>query len=106
MSLYDNMIKEEGNLLYTTLAEECSELSQACCKINRKKFFNKELNVEDFENLFEEISDVELNLKLIKMQIAQELDYSDKEIENFISSWGDKKHLKLKKIFGGDDNEP
>ncbi len=106
MSLYDNMIKEEGNLLYTTLAEECSELSQACCKINRKKFFNKELNVEDFENLFEEISDVELNLKLIKIQIAQELDYSEKEIESFVSSWGDKKHLKLKEIFGGDENEP
>ena len=106
MSLYDNMIKEEGNLLYTTLAEECSELSQACCKINRKKFFNKKLNVEDFENLFEEISDVELNLKLIKIQIAQELDYSEKEIESFVSSWGDKKHLKLKEIFGGDENEP
>ena len=40
------------------------------------------------------------------MQIAQELDYSDKEIENFVSSWSDKKHLKLKKIFGGDENEP
>ena len=106
MSLYNNIIKKQGDLLYTTLAEECSELSKACCKINRKKFFNKELNVEDFENLFEEISDVELNLKLIKMQIAQELDYSDKEIESFVSSWGDKKHLKLKEIFGDDDNEP
>ena len=106
MSLYNNIIKKQGDLLYTTLAEECSELSQACCKINRKKFFSKELNVEDFENLFEEISDVELNLKLIKMQIAQELDYSDKEIESFVSSWGDKKHLKLKEIFGDDDNEP
>ena len=38
MSLYNNIIKKQGDLLYTTLAEECSELSQACCKINRKKF--------------------------------------------------------------------
>lgn len=106
MNLYNNMIKKEGDLLYTTLAEECSELSQACCKINRKRFFNKDLKVEDFENLFEEISDVELNLKLIKMQIAKELDYSYKEIDSFISSWKDKKYLKLKEIFGGDNNEP
>lgn len=106
MSLYDNMIEKEGNLLYTTLAEECSELAQACCKINRKKFFNEDLKVKDFDNLFEEISDVEMNLKLIKMQIAKELDYSDREIETFISLWNKKKALKLEKIFGGDIYEP
>ena len=106
MSLYENMIQKEGNLLYTTLAEECSELAQACCKINRKKFFNKDLTIEDFDNLFEEISDVELNLKLIKMQIANELDCSEEQIEDFVYLWNKKKDLKLQCIFGGENNEP
>ena len=47
-----------------------------------------------------------MNLKLIKMQIAKELDYSDREIETFISLWSKKKSLKLEKIFGGDIYEP
>ena len=31
------ILEKQGNLLYTTLAEECSEIIQACSKIVRKK---------------------------------------------------------------------
>ena len=41
--LKNAIVEKQGNLLYTTLAEECTELAQACCKINRQKFYNKNI---------------------------------------------------------------
>ena len=52
--LYKTIVEKQGNLLYTTLSEECAELIQACSKIQRKKFFNKDFS-EDVDNLLEEI---------------------------------------------------
>ena len=48
------ILEKQGNLLYTTLAEECTELAQACCKINRKKFLKQDFS-KILENFFEEI---------------------------------------------------
>ena len=38
--LKDEIIKQQGELLYTTLGEECSEVIQACSKIIRKNDAN------------------------------------------------------------------
>ena len=47
--LSNAILNKQGELLFTTLAEECTELAQACCKINRQKFYKK-----DYINVFGE----------------------------------------------------
>ena len=61
--LYQNILEKQGDLLYTTLSEECAELIQACSKIKRHKYFKEGFEID---NLLEEINDVELNMELIK----------------------------------------
>lgn len=95
--LCNAIIDQQGDLLYTTLAEECSEVIQACSKIIRKKYYNEQF---DISNLLEEIGDLEINLQLIKQQLGREntewnKDFVNKEIKN----WQNKKEEKLSKIF-------
>ena len=92
------ILEKQGNLLYTTLAEECSEIIQACSKIVRKKYYNQDF---DIDNLLEEICDVELNLELIKDQLAREksLNLSRQDIDKKIENWMKIKNEKVSKIF-------
>lgn len=98
--LENAIIEQQGNLLYTTLSEECSEVIQACSKITRKKFYNEEFDVD---NLLEEIGDLEINLYLIKKQLSKEPTLKDKwneeKINQEIENWQQKKFEKLNKIF-------
>lgn len=63
--------------------EELSELSQALCKILTSKFTHD--NSEIFENIFEEIADVEIMLEQCKMIFYKSEDkindYKKKKIE-------------------------
>lgn len=99
-NLCNAIIEQQGNLLYTTLSEECSEVIQACSKITRKKFYNEEF---DIDNLLEEIGDLEINLYLIKKQLSKEPTLKDKwseeKINQEIENWQQKKFEKLNKIF-------
>ena len=98
-SKLDNKILEkQGDLLYTTLSEECAELIQACSKIQRKKYYGEGFKID---NLLEEIYDVELNIRLIKEQLIREpsLNITEEEINNKLKEWEKKKTEKLKKIF-------
>lgn len=105
--LYQNILEKQGDLLYTTLSEECAELIQACSKIQRHKYFK-----EGFEtnNLLEEINDVELNIELIKEQLTREpsLNITREEINEKLMNWKNLKIKKLEKIFlekGEKENE-
>ena len=81
--LSNAILNKQGELLFTTLAEECTELAQACCKINRQKFYKKDyINVLD--NFFEELCDLKINLDLIKQQVMKETGMSSKEYEKNI----------------------
>lgn len=96
--LYQNILEKQGNLLYTTLSEECAELIQACSKIQRKKYYGEGFKID---NLLEEIYDVELNIRLIKEQLIREpsLNITEEEINNKLKEWEKKKTEKLKKVF-------
>ena len=96
--LKDEIIKQQGELLYTTLGEECSEVIQACSKIIRKKFYKEKF---DIDNLLEEICDLEINLELIKEQLSREkcLNLSKEEIDKRIENWHKLKDTKLKNVF-------
>lgn len=98
LNLYNTILEKQGNLLYTTLSEECSELIQACSKIQRKKYFNEDF---DINNLLEEINDVELNILLIKRQLLREptLKITEEEIKQRLKEWKEIKIKKLEKIF-------
>ena len=98
LKLYNTILEKQGNLLYTTLSEECSELIQACSKIQRKKYFNEDF---DISNLLEEINDVELNILLIKRQLLREptLKITEEEIKQRLKEWKEIKIKKLEKIF-------
>lgn len=96
--LSDKIIETQGDLLFTTLSEECCELAQACSKISRCKFYKKDyLNVLD--NFFEELCDLEINLELIKKQVIKDTKMTEKEYNTYINTWKDIKQQKLKKIF-------
>lgn len=98
--LYNTIVEKQGNLLYMTLSEECAELIQACSKIQRKKFFNKDFS-EEIDNLLEEIHDVEMNLFVIKEQLVREpsLNLTREDVENRLQEWHNLKIKKLEKIF-------
>ncbi len=96
--LYNKILEKQGNLLYTTLSEECAELIQACSKIQRKKHYGEGFEID---NLLEEINDVELNIELIKKQLIREpsLNITEDDIDKKLKKWKDLKIQKLKKIF-------
>ena len=96
--LKNAIINQQGELLYTTLSEECAELSQASSKIIRQKFYNKKFDVDNF---LEEICDVEINIELIKEQLTKEelIDISMEEINEKIEKWKEEKIKKITKIF-------
>jgi NTP pyrophosphatase (non-canonical NTP hydrolase) len=96
--LKESIIKQQGDLLYTTLSEECSEVIQACSKIKRKQYYNEDF---DIDNLLEEICDLEINLELIKEQLANEksLNLTRKDIDKKIENWHNKKIEKISNIF-------
>lgn len=96
--LYQNILEKQGNLLYTTLSEECAELIQACSKIQRKKYYGEGFEID---NLLEEINDVELNIELIKKQLTREpsLNITKEDIDKKLKEWKDLKIQKLKKVF-------
>lgn len=96
--LYQNILEKQGNLLYTTLSEECAELIQACSKIQRHKYFKEGFEID---NLLEEINDVELNIELIKEQLIREssLNITREEINEKLMNWKNLKIKKLEKIF-------
>lgn len=98
--LIDKIVEKQGDLLYTTLAEECTELAQACCKINRNKFLKKDIS-ESLNNFFEEICDVQINLQAIKQQILKETGMSSVEYDQYIKTWEYIKEDKLQNIFIG-----
>lgn len=107
--LKETMIKEEGELLFTTLAEECCELAQACTKITRARHKgDKPIDLLRLCNICEEIGDVQMNIELIKEQIAKEYfgEYEDVvDVENLIEEQRNLTEEKLKKIFLGGANE-
>lgn len=72
--------------------EELSELSQALCKILTSKFTDD--NSEIFENIFEEMADVEIMLEQCKM-IFQ----CDKEV----NEWKHKKIERLERRLEGEN---
>jgi hypothetical protein len=96
--LKNTIINQQGDLLYTTLSEECSEVIQACSKIQRAKFYDKEFDVS---NLLEEICDLEINLELIKEQLVNEksLNLTREDIDNELENWHNKKIEKISKVF-------
>lgn len=98
--LEKKILEKQGDLLYTTLSEECAELIQACSKIVRAKAKNIEMSDELLDNLTEEIGDVELNLELIKKQIVKDFDKSEKELKEEIRLSKNTKNWKLANVFG------
>lgn len=98
--LYNEILEKQGDLLYTTLSEECAELIQACSKIRRKKYLGENFK-DEVDNLLEEINDVEFNITLIKEQLTREpnLEFSKEDINEQLKKWDIKKMQKLKKIF-------
>lgn len=70
--------------------EELSELSQALCKILTSKFTDD--NSEIFENIFEEMADVEIMLEQCKIMFQ-----CDKEV----SAWKNKKIERLERRLEG-----
>lgn len=68
------------------LSEECNELSQVCLKYRRViKGLTPKSEEEVRENLFEELSDVLMNIEQIKYLFDKEL--SDTTVENVIEKW-------------------
>lgn len=92
------IVAKQGDLLYTTLAEECTELAQACCKINRKKFLKEDI-LGSLDNFFEEICDLQINLQCIKQQVIKDTGMTEKEYDSFIRDWTKEKEKILTKIF-------
>lgn len=79
----DKLGKEE--ILYQ-LSEECAELIQSCLKYHRTiKGLTPKSKEEVRENLFEELSDVLMNIEQIKYLFNKEL--SDTVVENVIEKW-------------------
>lgn len=72
--------------------EELSELSQALCKILTSKFTDD--NSEIFENIFEEIADVEIMLEQCKIMFQ-----CDKEV----NEWKHKKIERLERRLEGEN---
>lgn len=95
------ILNKQGKLLYTTLSEECAELTQACSKTIRKQFFDEKLDKHPdvLDNFLEEICDVEINLELIRDQLANDTSFTRDEIEKMITDWHNKKIEKISKIF-------
>jgi hypothetical protein len=73
--------------------EELSELSQALCKILTSKFTDD--NSEIFENIFEEIADVEIMLEQCKMIFYKS--------EDKINDYKKKKIERLERRLGGEN---
>lgn len=68
------------------LSEECNELSQACLKYRRViKGLTPKSEEEVRENLFEEVSDVLMNIEQIKYFFDEEL--KDSSVEDMIKKW-------------------
>ena len=66
--------------------EECAELIQSCLKYRRTtKGLTPKSEKEVRENLFEELSDVLMNIEQIKYLFDKEL--SDTSVENVIKKW-------------------
>ena len=103
-NLSKKIIEKQGDLLYTTLAEECTELAQACCKINRNKFLGKDIS-DRLDNFFEEICYLQINLELIKKQVIQETGMSSEEYDQYIKNWEDVKKDKLRNIFLSEEED-
>lgn len=72
--------------------EELSELSQALCKILTSKFTDD--NSEIFENIYEEMADVEIMLEQCKIMFQ-----CDKEV----NKWKQKKIERLEKRLEGEN---
>lgn len=73
--------------------EELSELSQALCKILTSKFTDD--NSEIFENIFEEMADVEIMLEQCKMIFYKS--------EDKINDYKKKKIERLERRLGGEN---
>ena len=79
----DKLGKEE---ILCQLSEECAELIQSCLKYRRTtKGLTPKSEEEVRENLFEELSDVLMNIEQIKYLFDKEL--SDTAVENVIEKW-------------------
>ena len=79
----DKLGKEE---ILCQLSEECAELIQSCLKYCRTtKGLTPKSEEEVRENLFEELSDVLMNIEQIKYLFNKEL--SDTTVENVIEKW-------------------
>lgn len=79
----DKLGKEE---ILCQLSEECAELIQSCLKYRRTtKGLTPKSEEEVRENLFEELSDVLMNIEQIKYLFNKEL--SDGEVEDNIKRW-------------------
>ena len=79
----DKLGKEE---ILCQLSEECAELIQSCLKYRRTtKGLTPKSEEEVRENLFEELSDVLMNIEQIKYLFDKEL--SDTTVENVIEKW-------------------
>lgn len=106
--LKKEILEKQGELLFTTLAEECCELSQACTKITRARYIGEEpIDILRLTHICEEIGDVQMNIELIKEQIAKEYfgEYENVEyVENVIKEQRALTEEKLKKIFLGGAN--
>ena len=79
----DKLGKEE---ILCQLSEECAKLIQSCLKYRRTtKGLTTKSEEEVRENLFEELSDVLMNIEQIKYLFDKEL--SDTSVENVIEKW-------------------
>ena len=98
--LKNAILEWQGELLYSTFAEECAEIIQALSNIQRKKFC-KEIPCAEVDNLLKEINDVLINIDLMKEQLCREkfLNFIIEDIDKLIKDWQNKKEEKLKKIF-------
>jgi len=81
----DKLGKEE---ILCQLSEECAELIQSCLKCRRTtKGLTPKSEEEVRENLFEELSDVLMNIEQIKYLFNKELSDNDNAVENVIEKW-------------------
>lgn len=78
---------------YGIVIEECAELIQA---INKHRFNRK----RDKENIYEEIADVEITLKILKLILKSNFKDSENNIVNdAILSFKEKKLARMKKVY-------